>query len=25
VETRSRADGLAEAFLRTWHEQADGA
>ena len=24
VETRSRAGGLAEAFLRTWHEQADG-
>jgi ribonuclease HI len=24
VETRSRAEGLVEAFLRTWHEQADG-
>ncbi len=24
VETRSRAEGLAQAFLRTWHEQADG-
>jgi ribonuclease HI len=25
VETRSRAEGLAEAFLRAWHEQANGA
>src|ERR1039458_2720023 len=25
VETRSRAEGLAKAFLRTWHEQANGA
>ena len=24
VETRSRAEGLVEAFLRTWHEQANG-
>ena len=24
VETRSRAEGLVEAFLRTWREQPDG-
>ena len=24
VETRSRGEGLAEAFLRTWHQQAKG-
>src|ERR1700729_2528005 len=24
LETRSRAEGLVEAFVRVWHEQADG-
>jgi ribonuclease HI len=24
VETRSRAEGLVKAFVRAWHEQADG-
>ena len=24
IETRSRAEGLVEAFLRVWHEQAHG-